>query len=54
MAISEFPKWQTLFHLQKKNSTFKIGIISNEKCKLSEILSISLFAISQLKNAKLL
>ena len=53
MAISEFPKWQTLFHLQN-NSTFKIGIIQNEKCKLSEILSISLFAISQLKNAKLL
>ena len=33
VATSEFPKWQTSFHLQKI-STFKIGIISKREMQI--------------------
>ena len=52
MAIGEFPKWKTLFHLQKRVH-LKFGYLKNEDCKFSEILIISLFAIFQLADTRI-
>ena len=42
------------FFFKKKIEHLKFGYLENEECKLSEILNISLFAIFQFKDARLL
>ena len=54
VAISEFPNDKTLFHLQNIKYIKHLYNLKTRKCKLSEILNISLFAIFQLKNARFL